>query len=130
MEIRKMTALQKIAYYSAYDMRTGCRLWTAHKGETGYGQVRWKNKLYQAHRLAYEAFMDEPLPFGSVVHHKCGNRACVQVTHLQAVTPAENSAEMFERQHYIRTIAQLEKQLSLLLNRCDDTCTCATSGPL
>ena len=126
----KMTALQKIAHYSVYDMRTGCRLWTAHKGETGYGQVRYKNKLYQAHRLAYEAYTDTPIPPGSVIHHKCGHRDCVQITHLQAITPQENLAEMFERKFYIARIAELEKQLSLLLFRCDDTCTCASSGPL
>jgi len=125
----KMTKMQKVAHYSVYDPRTGCRVWTARKGETGYGQVRWGKKLYQAHRLAYEAVAGA-IPPGSVIHHKCGNRACVQVAHLQAVTPQENSAEMLERKHYLETIAELQMQLSVLSVRCGNGCACATQGPL
>lgn len=119
-----MTPLQKIAHYSVYDTRTGCKIWTAYKGESGYGQVRWGKKLYQAHRLAYEA-VHGSIPFGSVIHHTCGVRACVQVAHLQAVTPQENQAEMLERKYYVARIAELESQVSALSVRCPDSCRCA-----
>ena len=125
----KTTAIQKVAHYSVYDSRTGCRIWTAHKGESGYGQVRWNGKLYQAHRLAYEAIHGD-IPAGSVIHHTCGVRACVSPAHLQAVTPQENTAEMLERKHYLETIEALQKQLSMLSSRCGNACACATQGPL
>ena len=48
------------------------------------------------------------------VHHACANRACCNPDHLRVVTPAENAAEMFERNSYIRRIAALEAALAEL----------------
>lgn len=124
-----MTKLEKVYFYSVYDTRTGCRLWTACKSETGYGQVRYQNKRYKAHRLAWEAINGDIQP-GTVIHHRCGVRLCVNPAHLQAVTPQENSAEMFERQHYLARIKELESLVLSLSLRCDDACTCHTSNIL
>jgi hypothetical protein len=120
-----MNKQQKLAHYSVYDTRTGCRLWTAAKSETGYGVVRWEDKQYRAHRLAWETAYG-PIPKGSVIHHKCGVRHCVNLAHLQSVTPQQNAAEMFERQYYIARIAELEAEIWRLNNyRCVDSCSCA-----
>lgn len=41
---------------------------------------------------------------GQSVHHKCANKACINPSHLQLVTRAENSAEMLARRDYERFI--------------------------
>lgn len=62
-----------------------------------------------AHRVMAQAtygdIKDKP------VHHKCGDRRCVNPAHLQVVRPIENVAEMLERNAYLRRIAELEQVL-------------------
>lgn len=65
-------------------------------------------------RSLYRAVLEskEQAPLGSqAAHHKCGNSACVNPDHLQAVTHAENSAEMLQRRAYVRRIEELEEAL-------------------
>lgn len=96
-----------------------CWLWTGHvnkpKGSKrlGYGRFMTGRKHYQAHRYAYEDTTGEKLASYVPVHHKCANTLCVNPKHLQAVTPEENTAEMLERNHYIKRIAELEALLSV-----------------
>lgn len=97
----------------------GCWLWQGHVGTHGYGTVRSNRKHYQVHRLAYILLTGE-LPEGSVVHHKCGVKVCINPAHLQAVTPAENVAEGLERSSYKRRIRELEAQLA--------ACRCEVAG--
>jgi len=91
--------------------RQGCWVWQAALRK-GYGEAFHAGKSYYngAHRLAYETWVG-PVLKGTVIHHKCHNRACINPKHLQAVTPAENTAEMLERQALLKEIRKLKKRI-------------------
>lgn len=81
-------------------------------GTNGYGTVKFEGKRRLAHRVAMAASLGSFEALGSeAVHHKCSNRACINIAHLQLVTQAENTAEMLARQAYIDRIASLEAEI-------------------
>lgn len=63
----------------------------------GYGKA-WDRVLGQnalAHRAAWEA-VHGSIPPGMHVHHRCKNRLCVNVEHLELLTPKEHRAEQMK----------------------------------
>ncbi|MFE3579422.1 HNH endonuclease [Streptomyces vinaceus] len=84
-----------------------------YSGDRGYVTVRFRGKNYKAHRFIYHNLCSELGP-GDVVHHKCSNRSCINPEHLQVVTASENTAEMLERNTYLRRIRQRDVRIEEL----------------
>ena len=87
---KKKVVLQKI------EVAGECWVWkgSVFKKPTGsYGQIRTghagERKLVRAHRFSYEAFVG-PIPEGLSLDHLCRNTLCVNPSHLEPVTHAEN----------------------------------------
>lgn len=82
---------------------SGCWLWNACANGEGYGAVRGRGrgKMRRAHREAYEAENGEGSADGLVVRHKCDTPACVNPSHLEIGTKADNNRDMIERGRHV-----------------------------
>jgi hypothetical protein len=66
-------------------------VWTASRNQKGYGRFRPTGSRLNvlAHRWSWEQ-VNGPVPDGKELDHLCRNRACVNVTHLEAVAHIVN----------------------------------------
>lgn len=67
-----------------------CILWQGALDRYGYGKKSVDGRTVGAHRWAYERWYG-PIPKGLHIDHLCRNRACLNPTHLEAVTLRENN---------------------------------------
>lgn len=72
----------------------GCLLWRGAKTTDGYGVIRVgsrqdaSRRVARVHRLMY-ALAGGELLTGIEISHRCGNRACIEPSHLVAMNHAE-----------------------------------------
>jgi hypothetical protein len=93
----RLTQTQVNDYYRALYEETGeCLIWTGGKDHDGYGK-KWNNgRNHLVHRLVW-AEANGPIPPGLLVKHRCDQKACYRVDHLEIGTNAGNVRESVER---------------------------------
>ncbi len=73
-----------------------CWEWKAFCGNHGYGQIGFRGKMEQAHRISYELNVGK-IPEGLCVLHHCDNTACVNPAHLFLGTQGDNMIDMSKK---------------------------------
>jgi hypothetical protein len=65
-----------------------CWLWLGYVGPNGYGQIRYNNERWAAHRLVWTALVGDIEE--ATLDHLCRVRHCVNPDHLEPTTTKEN----------------------------------------
>ena len=83
---------------------SGCWLWTAAVGPTGYERFGFDGKNRLAHRISYKFYVGA-IPDDKYVLHKCDVRCCVNPAHLWLGSYWDNMLDMYnkKRPNYERT---------------------------
>jgi|SRR2546422_1224548 len=68
-----------------------CWTWIAARSSSGYGRVSIAGQRGWVHRFVVEWAIGRTLGTDEQVDHLCRNRACARPTHLEIVTPRENT---------------------------------------
>lgn len=84
----RATDLERLAKFITHD-EGGCWLWTGSLDKHGYGRSYLNGRNRSAHAVMYELTIG-PCPDGLELDHLCHVRNCVNPTHLEPVTHAEN----------------------------------------
>lgn len=92
-DLRKISQIKRLISRGYVDGE--CYRWSGHKGMDGYGKtgIHIGNKrAHQVHRAMWE-LTHGPIDDGLVVRHKCRNRDCYKIDHLELGTSQENAMD-------------------------------------
>jgi hypothetical protein len=84
-------------YANLREVESGCVEWTGYRDKAGYGHMRIGSQIkMRPHRFMWE-LANGTIPEGMVVRHRCDNRACCRLDHLELGSQADNIQDMRDR---------------------------------
>jgi hypothetical protein len=86
---------------SITDEKTGCRIWQKACGEDGLGRGSFRVPT-SAHLISYNIenrTLFEFVPKKQAIRHLCGNKKCIEISHLKLGKQGENGATKIGEKH-------------------------------
>jgi hypothetical protein len=97
-QIKLKNVLERLWLNSFGDNEDECWVCNLKGSVAGHARIRLDNKSrMMVHRLAYEAYHAEPIPFGLQVNHHCDNPKCFNPKHLYLGTQKDNMIDRANR---------------------------------
>lgn len=96
-----------------------CWIWTAGHYPDGYGFYSYKGKTIGAHRYCFIKAKNPETSKKMHVDHLCFTRDCVNVSHMEFVTPGENSKRAIARVTHCPSGHKYTTDNTYLINRGD-----------
>lgn len=81
----------RITNYVQVDDETDCYVWTGTVNDRGYPVITVRGRTLGVHRLVYGWAVD--IPQGHHVHHRCRNRRCIFVGHMEVLAQQDHVRE-------------------------------------
>jgi len=79
---------QRLMTSAAIEPDSGCWLWRGQISNSGYGRIMFSGAdgraMESAHRASYLTFVG-PIPVGTLIRQRCGNRLCINPEHLEVM---------------------------------------------
>lgn len=85
----RMPLDQRLEYYTEQIPFSECWFFVGNLDKDGYGRLCLNHRNLRAHRVAYELRFGV-IPEGMVIDHLCRQRSCVNPSHMELVSNAEN----------------------------------------
>lgn len=92
--------LEKLVIEQPSALNTGCWVWLGYNRK-GYGCSSIRGKRVVIHRAVYAHFCGN-IPEGYTIHHRCGNRACANFEHLEALSSSDHQRHHRSGQTYCK----------------------------
>lgn len=89
----RRTKPHRVAGYDSSNGIESCWPWLGTIDAHGYGVVMRNGVMHKAHRYVWEE-SNGKIPPGLVLDHKCFTKACVNPSHLRAITQKQNSEHL------------------------------------
>ena len=96
IDLKKLRTAEVIERFlsKCIQIESGCWLWQASVGTSGYGVFGFDGTMYSAHVISYLLFVGDISEGLEVKHKDCNSKVCVCPEHLCQGTHASNIVEM------------------------------------
>jgi hypothetical protein len=95
----------------------GCLVYSNNKKKNGYSLVSYCYAMMPVHRVVF-ILSGKTLPTGFDVHHKCHNKSCIEITHLEALSRKEHALlsekDIAQRNQRLRALLSYDPTVELL----------------
>jgi hypothetical protein len=95
----------------------GCLFYTNNKKKNGYSQTSYGDEMMPVHRVVF-ILSGKTLPPSFDVHHKCYNKPCIEITHLEAISRSQHALlsekDIAQRNQRLRALLHYDPTVELL----------------